>query len=116
MDKLYIDFIDKKNDENYEERYTNNEGWYKASSAGFCSRKQYYESVLKLVPTLKPKPDGLMKMRLGTIFHNELQGALKETEDLSIYYRSIYNIEDTLIDIANYAVMAIIVQRKQWGK
>ena len=25
-------------------------------------------------------------------------------------------LEDTLIDIANYAVMAIIVQRKQWGK
>ena len=26
------------------------------------------------------------------------------------------SLEDTLIDIANYAVMAIIVQRKQWGK
>ncbi len=101
IDKLYTDFIDKKNDENYEERYTNNEGWYKASSAGFCSRKQYYESVLKLVPTLKPKPDGLMKMRLGTIFHDELQGALKESEDLSIYYRSIYNIEDSnLVEVS----------------
>ena len=26
------------------------------------------------------------------------------------------SVEDTLIDIANYAVMAIIVQRKIWGK
>ena len=26
------------------------------------------------------------------------------------------SVEDTLIDIANYAVMALIVQRKQWGK
>ena len=26
------------------------------------------------------------------------------------------SIDDTLIDIANYAVMALIVQRKQWGK
>lgn len=26
------------------------------------------------------------------------------------------SIEDTLIDIANYAVMALIVQRKLWGK
>jgi len=26
------------------------------------------------------------------------------------------SIEDTLIDIANYAVMSIIVQRKVWGK
>ena len=98
IDKLYSDFIDKKNVENYEERYTNNEGWYKASSAGFCSRKLYYESVLKLEPTNKPSPESLMKMRFGTIFHDELQGALKESEDLSIYYRSIYNIEDTNIE------------------
>ena len=26
------------------------------------------------------------------------------------------SLEDTLIDIANYAVMALIVQRKVWGK
>tara|TARA_R100001594_G_scaffold97288_1_gene131515 strand:- start:2972 stop:3295 length:324 start_codon:yes stop_codon:yes gene_type:complete len=26
------------------------------------------------------------------------------------------SIEDTLIDIANYAVMSLIVQRKLWGK
>ena len=26
------------------------------------------------------------------------------------------SVEDTLIDIANYAVMALIVQRKLWGK
>ena len=51
LDKMYTDFIDKKNDENYQERYVGNEGWYKASSAGFCSRKMYYESVMKLKPT-----------------------------------------------------------------
>ena len=26
------------------------------------------------------------------------------------------SLEDTLVDIANYAVMAIIVNRKKWGK
>ena len=26
------------------------------------------------------------------------------------------SLEDTFIDIANYAVMALIVQRKQWGR
>jgi hypothetical protein len=26
------------------------------------------------------------------------------------------SLEDTFIDIANYAVMSIIVQRKLWGK
>ena len=63
IDKLYSDFIDKKNEENYEERYTNNEGWYKASSAGFCSRKQYYESVLKLTPTIKPIANQTISVR-----------------------------------------------------
>lgn len=93
LDRMYTDFIDKKNNENYEERYANNEGWYRASSAGFCSRKMYYESIMKLTPT-ESSDDGKKKMRLGTIFHDEIQGALKSlsSEQLSIYTESIDNI------------------------
>ena len=118
MDRLYSDFINKKNDENYEDRYVKNLGWYRASSAGFCSRKMYYESIMKLEPTDTPNDESLMKMRLGTVFHDELQGALKETENLSMYYRSIYNIEDTNIEdnisIDNKEKEKYIFQKESW--
>ena len=91
LDRMYTDFIDKENDKNYEERYKNNEGWYKASSAGFCSRKMYYESVMKFEPTNPPNAVSKMRMRLGTIFHDEIQGALKslKSSDIYIYTESI---------------------------
>jgi CRISPR/Cas system-associated exonuclease Cas4 (RecB family) len=85
LDAIYLDYIDKENDKNFKDRYKNNEGWYRASSAGFCSRKMYYESVLKLEPQVQPKNDSKMKMRLGTIFHDELQGALKSFSPHYIY-------------------------------
>lgn len=93
LDKMYTDFINDKNDKNYKERYKDNEGWYRASSAGFCSRKMYYESVMKLEPSA-PSDDGKKKMRLGTIFHDEIQNALKTftPEQLSIYTESIDTI------------------------
>tara|TARA_R100000700_G_scaffold41208_1_gene60512 strand:- start:3729 stop:4571 length:843 start_codon:yes stop_codon:yes gene_type:complete len=92
LDKMYEQYIDNKNDENYEERYKNNEGWYRASSAGFCSRKMYYESVMKLEPTIQPSKESKMKMRLGTIFHDEVQGALKSFSPQYIY-KYIYNTD-----------------------
>jgi CRISPR/Cas system-associated exonuclease Cas4 (RecB family) len=100
LDKIYVDFIDKKNEENYQERYVGNEGWYKASSAGFCSRKMYYESVMKLEPTNPPNDKSKMVMRLGTVFHDELQGALKSLKPSDTY---IYNtsIDNTSIDNIN---------------
>jgi CRISPR/Cas system-associated exonuclease Cas4 (RecB family) len=94
LDKFYTDFISKKNDENYVNRYENNEGWYRASSAGFCSRKMYYESVMKLKPS-DSSDDGKKKMRLGTIFHDEIQNALKSFTPEQLY---IYKYIDTYID------------------
>ena len=103
LDKMYTDFIDKKNDENYQERYVGNEGWYKASSAGFCSRKMYYETIMKLKPVDKPNDSSKMKMRLGTIFHDEIQGALKSlnSSELYIYNKSIDNVYIDNVSIDN---------------
>ena len=93
IDNIYNDYIDRKNEENFSDRYTDNLGWYRASSAGFCSRKLYYESVLKSEITNPPDAEMKRKMRLGVIFHDELQGALTETFP-SIYIEDSNNIED----------------------
>jgi len=115
LDKMYTDFIDKKNNENYVDRYVGNEGWYKASSAGFCSRKMYYESVMKLTPT-DSSDDGKKKMRLGTIFHDEVQNALKSftPEQLYIYTKSIDTIYiDTSIDSIHEKEKYNIIQKEK---
>ena len=72
----YDKFIKDENNKNREERYKGNEHWYHASGAGSCSRKLYYESVLKAEPTNTIKEDALRLMRLGTIVHNDIQRSL----------------------------------------
>lgn len=72
----YDEFIKKENDKNREKRYDGKEHWYHASGAGSCSRKLYYESVLKAEPTNPINPDSLRLMRLGTIVHDDIQRSL----------------------------------------
>ena len=65
-------------------RYEGDEHWYHASGAGGCSRKLYFESVLKSKPSNPIKNTSLRLMRLGTIVHDDIQGALQ------VYNTSIY--------------------------
>ena len=86
FEKIYEDYIDKENEINRQERYEGKESFYRASSSGFCSRKIYYESVLKVEPTNPTEPKGKRIMRLGTVVHEDLQNAL-------VYYNNIINKE-----------------------
>ena len=90
FEEIYHEYLLHRNDENTEERYVGNEGWYHASGAGLCSRKLYYESVEKIPTKTKTFEEmegkeraGQRKMGLGTIIHEDIQNAL-------IYYNNIY--------------------------
>ena len=72
----YDEYIQKENNKNRQERYDGKEHWYHASGAGSCSRKLYYESVMKAEPTNPINPDALRLMRLGTIVHDDIQRSL----------------------------------------
>ena len=74
--QIYHEYLLHKNEQNRKERYEGKEGWYHASGAGLCSRKLYFESVEKAVPTNPPSERSLRVMRLGTILHDEFQNAL----------------------------------------
>ena len=76
LEKYYLEYINKKNEENYQKRYVDKESYYHASGAGFCSRKLYYQSVEKAEPTNETPSLGKMKMRFGSIFHDDFQDAL----------------------------------------
>ena len=76
LEEYYLNYIDSKNDENYKNRYVGNESYYHASAAGFCSRKMYYESIEKAEPTNPIEPLSKIRMRFGSIFHDDFQQAL----------------------------------------
>ena len=51
IEAIYNNYLDKKQEENYIERYENREHFYHASGAGSCSRKLYFESVIQAEAT-----------------------------------------------------------------
>ena len=87
----YNQYMDIKYEENSEERYVGKESYYHASGAGFCSRKLYYESVLKAEKTNEVKDESKRRMRLGTIVHEDFQNSLSELYiQNNIYINNIY--------------------------
>ena len=70
---LYDFYIKVKNTQNTEERYKGKEKYYHASGANSCRRKLYFETVLVADKTNEPKNTDYRKMRLGTVFHSEME-------------------------------------------
>ena len=75
IEAIYNSYLDKKQEQNYIERYKDREHYYHASGAGSCSRKLYFESVLKAEPTNDLKNRNRRVLRLGTIVHNDFDKA-----------------------------------------
>ena len=82
--KVYEDYINKENISTQSD-YTNK---HRASSTGFCHRKQYY-SFLDTNPTEPIKEATNRIFRLGTILHKDIQEAftkhVKEEKNVPMY-------------------------------
>ena len=65
--------------------------YYRPSSAGMCSRKIYYETVLRATVTDEISIKTRRLFRLGTILHDDIQSAFKKIEKSDSFF-SIYNI------------------------
>ena len=84
IEGIYNSYLVSENEKNRKERYEGNENWYHASGAGSCSRKLYYESVLKAEPTNDLKNRNRRVLRLGTIVHNDFDKAF------NLYNKQVY--------------------------
>ena len=73
---IYHQYTTKLGEKNYAKRYKGKENWYHASGAGSCSRKLYFQSVLKIEPTNPIEPRAMRLLRLGTMVHNDFEKAL----------------------------------------
>ena len=88
IEGIYNSYLVSENEKNRKERYEGNENWYHASGAGSCSRKLYYESVLKAEPTNDLKNRNRRVLRLGTIVHNDFDKAF------NLYNKQVYKQVD----------------------
>ena len=80
--ELYSEQLEKERQE-YKQKNPKLDNKYRASSSGMCSRKIYFESILKAeqdIPTTDKEIRDYKKsqriMRLGTIVHEDIQKML----------------------------------------
>ena len=90
LEDYYLEYINKKNEENYQKRYVDKESYYHASGAWFCSRKLYYQSIEKATTTNETPSVGKLRMRFGSIFHDDFQSALVNNINM-LTNTNIYN-------------------------
>ena len=78
---IYNDYIKSQSDtkrKELQDKYPKKGISYRASSSGMCSRKLYYQSVLRLEPTEQIEDKVMRVFRLGDLVHTDIQQALVE--------------------------------------
>ena len=129
---LYDNYIKIKNDKNREDRYEGKEEYYHASSAFSCRRKLYFQSVLVAEPTNLPNDTSSRKMRLGTIFHDEMEKCFDYYNNGGILYTkgnissntkgipsasfSVYQEKEIIIDFVNVRGFYDLVLKMETGE
>ena len=81
---IYNEFIKSQSDNKRQEmldKYPKDGISYRASSSGMCSRKLYYESVMRLEPTEQIEDKVMRVFRLGDLVHTDIQQALVEESE-----------------------------------
>ena len=81
IESIYNDYIKSQSEINRKEmleKYPKKGISYRASSSGMCSRKLYYQSVLRLEPTEQIEDKVMRVFRLGDLVHTDIQQALKQ--------------------------------------
>ena len=85
IEDIYNEYLQKINDTHHE-KYKDHKGWFSASSAGSCFKKQHLK---KIGAEEKPFDKRTMRvLRLGTIVHSDLEKALENyvyDENIKVY-------------------------------
>ena len=73
VEGLYSSYLEEKN-KDYKKKYSKYKGWFSASSAGSCFKKQLLKREGKVEP---PMDNRVMRLlRLGTIVHEDIQKSI----------------------------------------
>jgi len=73
IEEIYHEYLLLQNSK-HKEKYKDYQGWFSASTAGSCHRKQWYKinGYEEVAPEIKP----MRVMRLGTIVHKDIEKAI----------------------------------------
>ena len=108
LEKVYSDYINHENTIN-RKKYDKYKGWFSASSAGSCFKKQFLRAKGKEGTPMDNRV--LRLLRLGTIVHKDFEEAIKlhlenlDTKDYKIY--SEHRIEIPEINVIGHLDIAV---------
>ena len=97
LTSYYDSFLRAKQD-NHKEKYKDYKGWFSASTAGSCFRKQYYN--INEYEGSQPDEKSMRLMRLGTIVHKDIADAMEhyreeiESRGLQLFVEHKVVLED----------------------
>jgi len=135
IEQIYSNYIKDENDKSRAEYRENYKGWFSASSAGSCFKKQ----LLRIQGKEGVRPEGRIGrlLRLGTIVHKDFENAMnkyikEEKQEYKIYSEkrvelpeinvtgtldiAVHSEEEDSIDIYDIKTVASYKWRKQFGR
>ena len=95
LEGIYKEYLLAENEINRTARYEGKEHYYSGSKSGFCSRQNYYKSVSREDPTNEPNAQGGRIMRMGTIWHDDMERALKSLPEEQYW---MYGLKEVYIE------------------
>jgi CRISPR/Cas system-associated exonuclease Cas4 (RecB family) len=107
IQNIYHEFLLNKGKE-HKEKYKEFKGWFSASTAGSCFRKQWYK--INDYEEIQPEQRPMRLMRLGTLVHKDLEEAIIEynksnDEQVSVY--SEYRIKLPDLKVVGHLDLAV---------
>ena len=91
IEQIYEDFISSKQKET-RKKYEDFKGWYSASSAGQCYKKQWYKIHLDEDDIITDKRVNRL-LRLGTIVHSDIENAVNRYKQYNDMHEKILTEE-----------------------
>ena len=91
IEQIYEDFISSKQKET-RKKYEDFKGWYSASSAGQCYKKQWYKIHLDEDDIITDKRVNRL-LRLGTIVHSDIENAVNRYKQYNDIHEKILTEE-----------------------
>jgi len=129
LNDVYGQYLEKEGIKDYIDRSSGeNSTWFSASSAGHCYKKHKFK--LLKTETDKFPVESLLKMRLGNLFHDDVQKALIkyfkkgfisteyliENEDMNVRGFIDILIIDSIIEVDDIKTISSYQYRKKFGR
>ena len=104
IEGIYRDHLLNENETNRQNRYEGKESYYSGSGSGFCSRQHYYKCIAQEKKSNEPNSKSMRIMRLGTIWHDDIERALTSLPEEQYWMynlKKIYHEQEVVLEDIN---------------